>query len=63
MCDKIYLVTHVEKNLLIVLHQKAKGWLLRLVNCQGVVMHEQSGFDTATEAEEAGRLWLKSFLS
>ena len=63
MCDKIYLVTHIEKNLLIVLHQKVNGWLFRVVNCQGVVMEEQTGFETPTQAEEAGRLWLKLFTS
>lgn len=61
MCDKIHMVIHIEKNLLIVIHQNTKGWLFRLVNSQGQVMEEKPGFETAIEAEEAGRGWLADF--
>lgn len=61
MCDKIHMVIHIEKNLLIVIHQKTKGWVFRLVNCHGQVMEEKPGFETASEAEDAGRRWLENF--
>ncbi|HBB35174.1 MAG TPA: hypothetical protein DDZ80_21750 [Cyanobacteria bacterium UBA8803] len=56
--DRIYLITHIRRNLLIVMYTSEKDWLFRAINAEGEVLQEQTGFETAMAAEKAGRNWL-----
>lgn len=57
MSDRIHLITHIGKNLLIVLHTQTQAWLFRAVNSAGETIQEQTGFESAEAAERAGREW------
>jgi hypothetical protein len=57
--DRIHLITHIGKNLLIVLHTPSKAWLFRAVNSAGKTIQEQTDFESAEAAERAGREWFE----
>ncbi|ELR99219.1 hypothetical protein [Gloeocapsa sp. PCC 73106] len=65
MPDKIHLILHLgEKldHLLIVMHRENQGWLFRLVDSEGKILQEQTGFKQAIAAEEQGKQWLSEYL-
>ncbi|MBE9128117.1 hypothetical protein IQ257_22400 [Coleofasciculus sp. LEGE 07092] len=63
MTDKIHLITHIHKNLLIVLYTDDQGWLFRVVSSAGEMLQEQAHLESAEAAEQAGQEWIANSFS
>lgn len=66
MPDQIHLITHIGEKLdylLIVMHRDTQRWLFRLVNSQGKILQEKTGFPEAIAAENQGKKWLDEYLT